>query len=255
MKKTVFVFMIAVSMAMSMFGQAEETETSDLFDRKWSKESIEKLDKSVVWVPRFKVGAGLGGAFNGEFTNWKLDKAVLGGLRRYDTFQAGGGFYGFADLTFVELHAGLDFGYLDYAKPEGAEAADISFPANTIAFHGAAYLKYPVSFAKRFTVFPLLGAEYDLYFGAKREDDGRNTEFAIDGDATANAMNALSAFSFKFGLGGDVFFTEHLFLRSEIMYGIRLKNKMEKRALDQRSEADWALPHGGSLKFAIGWQF
>jgi hypothetical protein len=104
-------------------------------------------------------------------------------------------------------------------------------------------------------VFPLIGAEYDLYFGAKREDDGRNAEFAIAGDTTANAMDSLSAFSFKFGLGGDVFFTEHLFLRGEILYGIRLKNKQEKYALDQRSEGDWLIPHGGSIKFAIGWQF
>lgn len=247
--------MVAASMAMPVFGQTKEKETTDLFGREWSKENIEKLDKSVVWVPQFKVSTGLGGAFNGELANWKIDKAVPGGLQRYDTFQIGGGFYGFVDLTFVELHAGLDFGYLDYAKPEGTEDADINFPANTIAFHSAAYLKYPVSFAKRLSVFPLIGAEYDLYFGAKREDDGRNAEFDIDGGAVANAMDSLSAFLFKIGLGGDVFFTENLFLRGEILYGIRLKNKMEKYALDQRQEADWLIPHGGSLKFTVGWQF
>jgi hypothetical protein len=65
---------------------------------------------------------------------------------------------------------------------------------------------------------PLLGAEYDFYFGAKREHDGRNAEFSIEGDTKANAMDALSAFSFKFGLGGDFFFTEHLFLRGEKLY-------------------------------------
>jgi hypothetical protein len=152
MKKTALLF--ALTLSMAVFGQAEETEITNPFNKKWNKEQIEQLGKSVLWVPQFKISAGLGGSFNGSLTNWALDKAAPGGLRRYDTFQAGGGFYGFADLTFVELHAGLNFAYLDYAKPEGAEDRDINFPANTIAFHGAAYLKYPVSFAKKFMVFP-----------------------------------------------------------------------------------------------------
>lgn len=219
MKKALFVFTAVLLTAVSVFGQTEGTETAHPFDQKWNRETVEKLEKSVLWVPQFKISSGLGGSFNGELTNWALDESVPGGLRRYDTFQAGGGFYGFVDLTFVELQAGLDFGYLDYAKPEGAEDADINFPANTLAFHSAVYLKYPVSFAKRFTVFPLLGVNYDLYLGAKRDSDGRNAKFAIEGDATANAMDALSAFSFQFGLGGDVFFTEHLFLRGEALYG------------------------------------
>jgi hypothetical protein len=93
MKKAVFVFMITVSIAMSVFGQTDETETTDLFDRKWSKENIEKLDKSVVWVPRFRVSAGLGGSFNGELTNWKLDEAVPGGAAVCQHRSVGQSFY------------------------------------------------------------------------------------------------------------------------------------------------------------------
>jgi hypothetical protein len=68
-------------------------------------------------------------------------------------------------------------------------------------------------------------------------------------------MEALSALSFKLGAGLDTYFTDHLFLRTELIYGIKLPNKMEKYLYDIRQNIDWTLSHGGDFKIALGYRF
>jgi hypothetical protein len=68
-------------------------------------------------------------------------------------------------------------------------------------------------------------------------------------------MEALSALSFKLGIGLDTFFTDRLFLRTELFYGIKLPNKMEKYLSGVRQDIDWTLSHGGDFKIAVGYRF
>jgi hypothetical protein len=100
----------------------------------------------------------------------------------------------------------------------------------------------------------LAGIDYDLYMLAKK-DDGRDAKFPSADTPDSKAMEALSALSFKIGAGLDTYFNEHLFLRTELLYGIKLPNEMEKYLSDVRQNIDWRLGHGGDFKIAVGYRF
>jgi hypothetical protein len=130
-----------------------------------------------------------------------------------------------------------------------------NFPAQTLGLRGSAYIKYPFTLSPMFSLFPLLGIDYDLCFLAQKDDD-RDAKFPISAsNQTAKAMDALNTLWFKAGIGLDTFFTEHFFLRTEILYGLRLPNKMEEHLKDIRNDYNSMLPHGGDFKIAAGYRF
>jgi hypothetical protein len=68
-------------------------------------------------------------------------------------------------------------------------------------------------------------------------------------------MDSLNTLWFNAGVGLDTFFTDHLFLRAELLYGLRLPNKREEYLRDTRLDDEWMLGHGGSFKLAVGYRF
>jgi opacity protein-like surface antigen len=205
--------------------------------------------------PAFRMSVGGGGFVSGDFSTWNVDEDVPGALDRYNATLLGVGLYGFFDFKYVELNVGLAYGKLRNSSSESDLAANPNFPAQTFSLHGGVYLKYPFAISDRFSLFPLAGIDYDLYMLSKK-DDGRDAEFPISaGTQNATTMEALSALSFKLGVGLDTYFTDHLFLRAELLYGIKLPNKMEKYLYDTRQNIDWTLSHGGDFKIAVGYRF
>jgi opacity protein-like surface antigen len=203
----------------------------------------------------FRMSVGGGGFVSGDFSTWNIDEDVPGDLDRYNATRLGVGAYGFFDFKYVELNVGLAYGKLENSSPESDLAADPNFPAKTLSLYGGVYLKYPFTISDRFTLFPLAGIDYSLYMLAKK-DDGRDAGFPVSaGTRDAKAMEALSALSFKLGIGLDTFFTDHLFLRTELFYGIKPPNKMEKYLSEVRQNIDWTLSHGGDFKIAVGYRF
>jgi hypothetical protein len=230
MKKVLFFLLIAVSLTVGAFAE----------------------------LPEFKLSAGGGSLFGANFSYWGVDDESLGALNRYDTTSMGGGVYGFFDATYAELNVGLLFGKMGADNPSAVNPDD---PANTLAMRFGLYGKYPITLSKMFTIFPLVGAEYELALSAaknegKRDMDFRNIKYPVSDDTQdANAVEALSTAWFKTGVGMDTHFTDHIFMRMELLYGIRLNNKNEKYLLDIRPDADFAIGHGGDFKIAIGYQF
>jgi hypothetical protein len=53
----------------------------------------------------------------------------------------------------------------------------------------------------------------------------------------------------------DTHFTDNFFLRTELLYGLRLPNKMEEYLKDKRQDANSMLGHGGDFKIAVGYRF
>jgi hypothetical protein len=203
----------------------------------------------------FKMSVGGGGFVSGDFSTWNVDEDVPGALDRYNATQLGVGAYGFFDFKYVELNVGLAYGKLENSSSESDLATNPNFPAETLSLYGGVYLKYPFTISDRFTLFPLVGIDYDLYMLAKKDDD-RDAGFPISASTQdAKAMEALSALSCKLGIGLDTYFTDHLFLRTELFYGIKLPNEMEKYLSDTRQDIDWKLSHGGDFKIAIGYRF
>jgi opacity protein-like surface antigen len=234
MKRAWAVMVIVVMAGSAAFGQ----------------ETVDPSKKSA-----FRMSVGGGGLVSGDFSTWNVDEDVPGALDRYNATQPGVGPYGFVDFKYVEINVGLMYGTLKNSSPESDLAANPNFPAETLALHGSVYLKYPFMISDRFSLFPLAGIDYDLYMLSKK-DDGRDAKFPVSaGTQDAKAMEALSALSIKLGIGLDTYFTDHLFLRTELFYGIKLPNKMEKYLYDIRQNIDWTLSHGGDFKIAVGYRF
>jgi len=200
----------------------------------------------------FRVSIGGGGFVSGNFSSWVVDESIPGDLNRYNETQLSVGPYVFFDLKYLEISIGLSLGQLNADK---TMSDNPNFPAQTLGLRGSAFLKIPFSVSPMFSLFPLLGAEYDFYLHAHKSD-GRDAKFPIsDGNQNADVRDALSTVWFKTGIGLDAFFNDNLFLRNQLLYGIRLPNNMEKYLKDTRNDVEWMLEHGGDFRIAIGYRF
>jgi opacity protein-like surface antigen len=205
--------------------------------------------------PAFRVSLGAGGALNANFSTWFVDKDAPGDLYRYNSSSLGTAPYLFLDLKYVEANIGLGIGKTGDLHSGNPLASDPNFPARTLSLRGGVYLKLPFTLSNRFTLYPLLGAEYELFLAAFKGDD-RDAKFPISASKRdASPLEALSTVSFKLGAGLDTFLTDHLFLRTELLYGLRLPNKFEQYQDDIYTDVDSNLFHGGDFKIAIGYRF
>ena len=203
-------------------------------------------------LDRLPFSIGGGGNVTGSFSTWKVDQDLPGSLSRYNSNHLSVAPYFFVDLKYVELNLGLPLGFLN---ADATMSADPNFPATTFALNGGVYLKMPFAVTQTISIFPLLGIDYDLYLLAKRDDD-RDAVFPVStSKQNAKPIDALNALWFKAGIGMDSFLTENIFFRTEILYGVRLKNEMEKYLFDQRSDVDWMIGNGGTFKIAAGYRF
>jgi hypothetical protein len=208
----------------------------------------------------FRVSIGAGGMLNANFSTWFVDKDVPGDLNRYNSSVLGTSPYLFVDLKYIELNAGLGIGKTGDFDSANPLASNPNFPARTLSLRGGAYFKYPFTLsgtparAGAFILYPLAGADYELYLTALKDDD-RDAKFPVSANnQDASPMEALSTVSFKLGIGLDTFFTDHLFLRTSLQYGIRLPNKMEQYQDDVYADVEVKLFHGGDFKIAVGWR-
>ena len=200
----------------------------------------------------FRVSIGGGGFVSGNFSTWSVDEDLPGSLYRYNTSDISIGPYIFFDLKFLELSVGLPLGWIN---SDDTMSDNPNFPAQTLGLRGSAYVKIPFTLSPMFSLFPLLGVDYDLTFLAKKDDD-RDAKFPISSaNQEAKPMEALNTLWFKAGIGLDTFFNDNLFLRTELLYGLRLQNEMEKYLYDTRSDVNNMMGHGGDFKIAIGYRF
>jgi hypothetical protein len=101
----------------------------------------------------------------------------------------------------------------------------------------------------------MLGLTYRVILSVKDEDG--NTIKNSDGD---DAPGDFSALWFKLGGGVDFSFTDHIYLRGGLLYGLRLPNKYEndtKDLYDKMPGVDvkTLLGHGLEVKIAVGYKF
>ena len=161
----------------------------------------------------------------------------------------GGGAFLFLDANYVEAFVGFTAGggkwkqeskqnqTISYGgqsqsnNDSDSEEADVSFSALNFGY----LLKLPIALSDKITFFPAAGIDYQLSVGGKltyTEELGPNlgdTTITIkwDGEDGPDA-DYFSALMFKFGVGFDFGLTETIYLRSELLYGIRLASLIEK---------------------------
>jgi opacity protein-like surface antigen len=203
----------------------------------------------------FRVSLGAGGALNANFSTWFVDKDAPGDLYRYNSYSLGTAPYVLLDLKYVEANIGLGIGKTGNFHSDNPLDGNANFPSKTLSLRGGVYLKLPFTLSNRFTLYPLAGAEYELFLAAFKDDD-RNAKFPTSASKQdADPLEALSAVSFKIGAGLDTALTDHWFLRTELLYGLRLPNKFEQYQDDVYTDVDSKLFHGGDFKLAVGYRF
>jgi opacity protein-like surface antigen len=233
MKKTMVILMAAVCLTTAAF--AQEADGTG-------------MPSSKNTAP-FRLSIGGGGMLSADMSTWKVDEDVTGDLDRYNASTLSTAPYIFLDMKYIEVNAGLLLG-----QAQNSNLGNPTFPADTLGLTFGAYLKLPFTLSGMFTLYPMLGADYDLYLLSKKSDD-RDAQFPVGTGETGNAMEALSNVSFKIGAGLDTYFTDHLFLRTELLYGIGIPNKMDSYLKDARNDVEWQLSHSGEFKLAIGYRF
>jgi hypothetical protein len=124
-----------------------------------------------------------------------------------------------------------------------SQEGDISLTGLDIGLLG----KYPFAVNEKLSVFPLLGISYRIMLAVKDQA----------GNAMGNSAGDFSALWFRAGGGLDLSFTDHLYVRGGLLYGLRLANKFESDTVDSLSGADanTLLGHGLEVRIAVGYRF
>jgi TolB-like protein len=170
----------------------------------------------------FRMSAGGGGFLTSDFgggLQWANDERVA-------MPYSGGGMYLYIDAEYAEV-------FIGYSAGSGKwESADVK-NQNNIPEMQRTYLnfgilaKYPFSIMGRAKLFPILGVDYEMSTAASLKSGG--DVYAFDGADSRPAANALSALWVKFGFGTDYNLGHTLYLRAELLYGLRTAaNRFEK---------------------------
>jgi opacity protein-like surface antigen len=204
-------------------------------------------------MPAFKLSAGAGGYFTSDFGGGYTYKESSIYNNELKIPYAGGGGFAFFDATFAEL----SFGFF----AAGGEAAEVrKYPngaINSATYRDFSYTgldisllgKYPFTLTEQFTLFPLLGIDYRQILSIKNKASGTKR----------NDSGDWSALWFKLGVGADYAFTDHIFARLGVLYGLRLANKWEKDGVNRLNptytDEKTRLGHGLDVKLAVGYRF
>lgn len=153
------------------------------------------------------------------------------------------GAYGFFDIKYVEISAGILFGTTKLTMSYPGYSADL-LDFSTTNFSLGLLGKFPIKVGEKVTLFPALGLDLQLCLSA--EDEG----------VKADDPDKLNTIYVRFGGGIDFNLTDTLFIRGTILYGIRIQNELESDLADSMgSGAEANLGHGPAVKLAIGFKF
>jgi len=203
----------------------------------------------------FKLSAGAGGYITSDFGGGA--EALKDGYADYQIFTPyfGGGIFAFMDATFAELSIGFWGGssipgsgsfYLE-GNNAGYSRSYSSYMGLDIGLLG----KYPFVITDKISVFPLLGIGYRLILSLEPKNENDNNTFGAAADS--------SALWIRLGGGLDYSFTDMIYLRGGLLYGLRFPSKFENDWIDKNVPAALdgrtLLGHGLEIKVAVGFKF
>jgi hypothetical protein len=190
---------------------------------------------------RFSLSTGAGGYFTGDFGGG-FEMPLLGQTMSYKYPYIGGGGFVFFDATYAEVSIGI-FGGGGETSIEGGGGPSAKFNVLYTGLDFGLLGKYPFMIKERFTVFPLLSVNYRLMLSAKSDTAGLSPGKASE----------YSALWLKLGTGVDYSISSNIYLRGEVLYGLRLLAGIERSA--SLSGIDTLLGHGPEVKIAVGYKF
>ena len=198
-------------------------------------------------VPDFEVSAGVGAYFTSNFGGgYNYNYTSLDERSITKMPYAGGGVFAFFYLTFTELSLGIFTGYGDITE----ENPDWNFVRDNVYYTGldiSLLGNYPFVISNQFTVFPLIGINYQ-------------TMLLVLGSYEMYVRPFDSRWLWlKFGGGFDYSLSSKIFMRTAILYGFRIPNREEKKHVDWYNN-EWTNTeirpgHGLEIKLAFGYRF
>jgi TolB-like protein len=204
--------------------------------------------KPIEWPP-MKLSAGSGLFFTDGFgggIKWTSDEAVA-------MPYSGGGIYIFLDATYAEVFAGYT---MTSGTWESSAATNEIIPDMKCSYLNIGVLaKYPFTVGN-IKLFPLLGIDYEAAVSGKLEFTTLGQEYEFDGMDDRYAAKVLTNFWVKFGGGVEFNITESLYLRGELLYGVRTANDFEKNgAIFNSNDGTPMTGQGVSLRAGVGFNF
>jgi len=196
-----------------------------------------------------KISIGGGALFASDF----------GGGVVYDYGQIGMPFYGGgAYLTFDAAYAAISIAYSQgggkWRGPRRVEPDSLpDMPRSTLNFD--VYSKYPnIALGKNINLYPILSLNYELAISGKLEyKDGRKYMFD-ERNEDGYAADALSALWVKVGGGADYYLTQSVYIRAELLYGMRTANGYEQGNVDNLGAEKTRLGHGLTVRAGAGFK-
>jgi hypothetical protein len=187
---------------------------------------------SMAFAANFTPSIGVGGQYDLGIVHSKV-----GALKDTNNFSLGSGFL-FFDATYIEVDVGVG----GYSYPHNLGGIFMGF---------GLYGKYPVALGSRFSLFPMLGMDYQLMLSANQNDS------SLSGKARDGARDRFNSFWIKAGLGGDLSLTKALYLRGEFLWGFKFKSKTERDIVDasEKLGIDASIvTHGPAFKIGLGYK-
>jgi len=247
-----------------------------------------------VWCNDFSMSLGGGGFIGGHFTRYKLladgkidigdpqnpglVDAKITSLQNMDQIDLGGGI--FFDATWAELGVNIVIGNNSYSEATYAENGGVivwgsknpGTGAGRETMLGLSLLgKYPFELTQQISVFPLLGVDYRIAIQELRQPEGRKMydrasptgmQEQRDSNGERYKVSAWNALFIVLGGGLDYRFNASWFLRTELLYSIRLTTPWEadglkklKREVSAPNPQLIGLSSGPALKICAGWRF
>ena len=234
---------------------------------------------TAIFAADFSVSAGGGVYVGGLFTRYTLNADGRIGSNAVDVEaiqemnQFNYGAFLFADATWVILCVGIQGGINNYKEniifdsEGGIKSLTSGLGSETMLVLGLLG-KYPFRLSERLTIFPMAGLEYQIALTQHREPEGRTSYNRTDGiretDVNGNPykLSTWNSLFVDIGAGLDFSFSSSLYLRTELLYGFRLRTPYELDALEKTKTAVNApnpklngLTSGPTLRVSAGWRF
>lgn len=192
----------------------------------------------------FKISIGYGILAGGDLRGNGAEVTVkeAGSSLKHERAIYNFGTYGFFDAYYVEASLGFMYSIVSYPF----YFYNHNYHSNPlfVNFHFQLLGKFPFVINNRLIIFPAVGVDYQWFLNGYRD----------------SIYDHLSHFNIKMGIGLDFFPRKSLFLRTTLLYGLRLDNKFTDeltKELDRFAGGTVTrlMGHGLQGRFAVGHRF
>lgn len=216
---------------------------------------IATLAVGGAFAADLKLSAGAGLVMAGQLSGGGAEGSVGSISVTQELTDSSYGAYGFFDATYVEVTVG-------YFSSSGTLLTktvgySVSYATEMSGFNLSLFGKYPFALAEKFSLFPLVGIDYQMvtdykvklgYLSGKLSRDGKNID-----------PTDFSSLWIKGGVGGDISFTDAIYMRIEGLFGIGLPSKYANDGVkimkDAGASGEATIGTGYTFKLAVGFRF